>query len=111
MDMLGIEENLTSCPAASNLFCVYHDGTMTPCFAVPAGMSASNINSGAMAELFFSDPLFRRIREESRRRSPMKCLHYENGWLNEFIREHHREMTIIGPALLRREARGREKAR
>lgn len=73
MDMLGVEENLTGCPAGSEILSVYHDGTVTPCFALPFGDPDSNIKTKSLASIINEDRLCAYIAEQ-RKKKKLKCL-------------------------------------
>ena len=107
-DLLGIEQQLTSCPAAVYTMTVYHDGTVTPCLAIPAGRKESNIRQRPLRAIFMEDPLYRTIRERhaevrksnraSGRRDKVHCLFYtDRELLRRYFDEHADEVNVLAP--------------
>ncbi len=107
-DMLGIEQQLTSCPAAVYTVTVYHDGTVTPCLAVPAGSKGANIRQRPLRSIFVEDPLYRTIRERhaevrrsnraTGRRDKVHCLFYtDRDLLRCYFEEHADEVKVLAP--------------
>jgi len=79
-DLLGMESFITSCPAAQYSIAVFHDGTVTPCFAIPAGVSS--IREKPLSEIlkydaFLSAVRKHRISEIQAGRKP-RCLVLDN---------------------------------
>ena len=103
LDMLGIEQYLTSCPAGVYTITVYHDGTVAPCAAIPIGHRQSNIRDLSLSHIYRSDPLYRALRELRRQRrragEPLHCLFYGDArFLSDYLREHEEELVIINPS-------------
>jgi MoaA/NifB/PqqE/SkfB family radical SAM enzyme len=124
MDMLGIEQQLTSCPAGTQTITVYHDGTVAPCAAIPIGHKGSNIRSKPLRELWLEDPLYNALRRyagelkrggpapaassrgeasgpsavaRGRRRS-VSCLYFsDTRFLADYLDEHEQDLVIINP--------------
>lgn len=107
-DLLGIEEKLTECPAARYSVTVHHDGTVTPCVAIPAGCKESNVKHRMLKEIFIGDPLYKAIRsrnEEIKRRNRkqgthdrMRCMFFtDKQFLKEYFDEHQAEMNLLAP--------------
>jgi len=124
MDMLGIEQELTSCPAGTQTMTVYHDGTVAPCAAIPMGHKGSNLRAKPLRELWLTDPLYNALREYGKqlrrdnhtltalnrggavgsndaargRRSSVSCLYFsDTQFLSSYLHEHGDEMVIINP--------------
>jgi len=107
-DLLGIEQKLTSCPAGVYSMTVYHDGTVTPCLAIPAGHEASNVRRRPLAEIWRDDPLYRAIRarhaalcERNRRdgaRDRVHCMFFtDSDFLRQYFDEHQGEIKVLAP--------------
>lgn len=107
-DMLGIEQQLTSCPAAMYTMAVYHDGTVTPCLAVGAGHAESNVRERPLRDIFLNDPLYRAIRQRhadqacanraSGRRDKVHCMFFtDKTFLRDYVREHRDEIRVLAP--------------
>ncbi|MFH1468773.1 MAG: radical SAM protein [Pseudomonadota bacterium] len=97
LDMLGIERELTSCPAGLETITVYHDGTVAPCAALPLGHRASNVKEKPLRELFLTDPLYVAMRA-ARRNGPLHCLHYgDTTLLADHLETHGDAMVVLNP--------------
>ncbi len=107
-DLLGIEQKLTSCPAAVYTMTVYHDGTVTPCLAIPAGRTESNVKQRDLCEIFVNDPLYVALRQrhaavakanrETGRNDKVHCLFYtDRDFLRQYFSEHADEITVLAP--------------
>ncbi len=107
-DLLGIEQQLTSCPAALYTMTVFHDGTVTPCLAIPAGRRESNVRQRHLQDIFLNDPLYKALRqrhvrqqEQNRvtgRRDKLHCLFYtDRAFLREYFAEHEDEIRVLAP--------------
>jgi len=107
-DLLGIEQKLTSCPAGVYTMTVYHDGTVTPCLAIPAGRTESNVKQRHLRDIFVNDPLYRALRQrhadlaranrESGRNDKVHCLFYtDREFLQRYFDEHADEITVLAP--------------
>jgi MoaA/NifB/PqqE/SkfB family radical SAM enzyme len=102
LDLLGIEEHLTSCPAAHDSMTVYQDGTLTPCPAVTLGRIDANVRDRTLRDLFRDDGLYRAIRE---RRAGLRnkgekpgCLFYgDRTFLREYLAAHPGEVRVLNP--------------
>lgn len=107
-DLLGIEQKLTSCPAGVYTMTVYHDGTVTPCLAIPAGRTESNVKRRHLRDIFVNDPLYMALRErhadlaranrETGRNDKVHCLFYtDREFLQRYFAEHADEITVLAP--------------
>jgi MoaA/NifB/PqqE/SkfB family radical SAM enzyme len=124
MDMLGMEQELTSCPAGTQTLTVYHDGTVAPCAAIPIGHKGSNVRERTLRQLWLEDPLYQALRTyaaqlkrgelplaalsrgeadgsngaaRGRRRS-VSCLYFtDTRFLADYLDEHEDELVIINP--------------
>ncbi len=105
LDLLGVEEHLTSCPAVEKTFCVFHDGTVAPCYALPAGTAAGKVGTASLSELFFHDPLFAAFRvkrrELKRRGRSMLCHHYHPQWIDAYLGRNKDQTTVLAPAVFK----------
>jgi MoaA/NifB/PqqE/SkfB family radical SAM enzyme len=99
MDMLGMEQKLTSCPAGLQTMTVYHDGTVAPCAAIPIGHRGSNVRSVPLRRLWLEDPLYNALRELNAGRSePLHCLYFtDTRFLAQYLDEHEEDLVIINP--------------
>jgi MoaA/NifB/PqqE/SkfB family radical SAM enzyme len=107
-DLLGIEQKLTSCPAGVYTMTVYHDGTVTPCLAIPAGRTESNVRQRDLCDIFVDDPLYVALRKrhadvaranrETGRNDKVHCLFYtDRAFLQQYFSEHADEVTVLAP--------------
>ena len=107
-DLLGIEQKLTSCPAGVYTMTVYHDGTVTPCLAIPAGRTESNVKRRHLRDIFVEDPLYRALRQrhadlaranrETGRDDKVHCLFYtDREFLQRYFADHADEITVLAP--------------
>lgn len=89
-DLLGFEENVTSCSAAESVLCVFNDGTVSPCFAIPAGFKGSTIHQKSLKEIWVDDPLFKAVRTWRQQETDQKlrCLFMNPDRLRGFVRQH-----------------------
>lgn len=106
MDLLGIEQRLTSCPAGIFSLTVWHDGTLAPCPAVALGMEASNVLRKPLAEAFRDDPLYRALRDRHReaaaRGERLHCQFFTDpAFLRDFVTRHRSEVRVLSPGTLR----------
>ncbi|HOU54058.1 MAG TPA: radical SAM protein [Myxococcota bacterium] len=106
MDLLGIEQRLTACPAGVFSLTVWHDGTLAPCPAVALGMSGSNIHQRPLWEAFRDDPLYRALRERHReaeaRGERLHCQFFTDpAFLRDFVARHRSEVQVLSPGALR----------
>jgi MoaA/NifB/PqqE/SkfB family radical SAM enzyme len=99
MDMLGMEQELTSCPAGTQTLTVYHDGTVAPCAAIPIGHRSSNVRERSLRELWLEDPLYQALRAlHAGRREPLHCLYFsDTRFLADYLDAHEDELVIINP--------------
>ena len=101
MDMLGIEQELTSCPAGTQTMTVYHDGTVAPCAAIPMGHRSSNVRAKPLRELWLTDPLYlalRKLHRSRRGQGALHCLYFtDTRFLASYLDEHADDMVIINP--------------
>jgi MoaA/NifB/PqqE/SkfB family radical SAM enzyme len=101
MDMLGIEQQLTSCPAGTQTMTVYHDGTVAPCAAIPIGHRTSNVRAKPLRQLWLEDPLYTALRDLHRSRrgqGALHCLYFtDTRFLAGYLDEHEDEIVIINP--------------
>ncbi len=99
MDMLGMEQELTSCPAGLQTVTVYHDGTVAPCAAIPIGHRGSNVRSRPLLELWRTDPLYTALRALHRdREGPLHCLYFtDTRFLADYLEQHEEDLRIINP--------------
>jgi MoaA/NifB/PqqE/SkfB family radical SAM enzyme len=105
LDLLGIEQELTRCPAGREAITVYHDGTLAPCAALPLGHRASNVREKPLGELFQQDPLYRALRD----RTDPRCLFFEDTrFLADYLDVHEADMAVLNPEAARQV---RERAR
>ncbi len=124
MDMLGIEQELTSCPAGTQTITVYHDGTIAPCAAIPIGHRGSNIRNKPLRQLWLEDPFYNALRAygehlrsgealpaalnrggavgsndaaRDRRRS-VSCLYFtDTRFLADYLDRHEDDLVVINP--------------
>lgn len=97
LDLLGIERELTACPAGLETVTVYHDGTLAPCAALPLGHRASNVKERPLRELFLTDPLYVALRAR-RAEGKHHCLFYSStGFLAGHLEDHADEMVVLNP--------------
>ena len=107
-DLLGIEQKLTSCPAGVYTMTVYHDGTVTPCLAIPAGRTESNVKQRHLRDIFVDDPLYQaqrqrhadlaRTNRETGRNDKVHCLFYtDREFLQRYFEEHADEIKVLAP--------------
>lgn len=107
-DLLGIEQKLTSCPAGVYTMTVYHDGTVTPCLAIPAGRTESNVKRRHLRDIFVNDPLYVALRKrhadlaranrETGRDDKVHCLFYtDREFLQRYFADHADEITVLAP--------------
>lgn len=103
MDMLGIEQKLTSCPAGLQTITVYHDGTVAPCAAIPIGHKVSNVRHQHLRDLWLGDPLYQALRgldagRRARGEGALHCLFFSDpSFLSAYLHEHEDELVIINP--------------
>jgi MoaA/NifB/PqqE/SkfB family radical SAM enzyme len=62
LDLLGVERNITSCPAAASSLAVFNTGLVTPCIAIHSGYKPSNVKERGLLDIFVHDPFFKTIR-------------------------------------------------
>jgi MoaA/NifB/PqqE/SkfB family radical SAM enzyme len=97
LDLLGIERELTACPAGLEAVTVYHDGTLAPCAALPLGHRASNVKERPLRELFLTDPLYVALRER-RKNGQLHCLFYNRtGFLADHLQAHADDLVVLNP--------------
>ncbi len=107
-DMLGIEQKLTSCPAGVYSITVYHDGTVTPCVAVPAGHQTSNVKTRSLMDIFTNDPLYVAMRQRHQalaRRNRQRgteekihCMFYtDTAFLRGYFAQHRPDIRVLAP--------------
>ncbi len=107
-DLLGIEQKLTSCPAGVYSMTVYHDGTVTPCLAIPAGHEASNVRRRPLAAIWRDDPLYGAIRARhaalaarNRRdgtRERVHCMFFtDTAFLHDYFEAHQDDIRVLAP--------------
>jgi MoaA/NifB/PqqE/SkfB family radical SAM enzyme len=106
LDLLGIEQHLTSCPAAVWSMCVYHDGTLTPCPAVAMGRADSNVRRRPLRDAFLNDPLYRELRAlhaAAAPGTPVHCLFYTDpAFFKAYLEEHRDEVRVLNPGVAAR---------
>jgi MoaA/NifB/PqqE/SkfB family radical SAM enzyme len=101
LDLLGIEQHLTSCPAGVYGVTVYHDGTVTPCPAAQFGRRDANVLTRSLEDIFVHDPLYVAMRSLHGRAKPVHCLFYTNPeFFRAYLHDHHAEMRVLNPAVL-----------
>ncbi len=95
-DLLGMESFITSCPAAQYSIAVFHDGTVTPCFAIPAGVSS--IRESPLSEILKNDTFLSAIRKhrmyEIKAGRKPRCLVLDNPAKLEEILRHSKPSSI-----------------
>ncbi len=103
MDMLGIEQELTSCPAGLQTITVYHDGTVAPCAAIPIGHRGSNVRSKSLKELWLDDPLYNALRDLNRSKpGKLHCLFFtDTRFFSAYLRENEDDLVVINPDVAR----------
>jgi hypothetical protein len=90
---------------------VYHDGTVTPCLAIPAGRTESNVKQRHLRDIFVDDPLYRALRQrhtdlartnrETGRNDKVHCLFYtDREFLQRYFEDHADEITVLAPYAL-----------
>ncbi len=101
-DLLGIERHLTECPSARQTVTVFHDGTLTPCLAIPFGHRDSNVTRRPLLDLFIHDPLYRAIRarhaavHRAGHRPP--CMFYgDRRFLRRYLEDHAEDINVLAP--------------
>jgi MoaA/NifB/PqqE/SkfB family radical SAM enzyme len=101
LDLLGIEQHLTSCPAGVYGVTVYHDGTVTPCPAAQFGRRDANVYTRSLEDIFIHDPLYAAMRALHAQGKPVHCLFYTaQDFFRGYIDEHYAEMQVLNPAVL-----------
>ena len=102
LDMLGIEQHLTECPAAIYAITVYNDGTVTPCPAATFGRIDSNVHQRSLQDLFVNGELYKAIRAlHAASKEPVHCLFYtEKKFFRDYIEQHRSEMRILNAGAL-----------
>jgi len=105
LDLLGIEQHLTSCPAAVYSMCVYHDGTVTPCPAATFGRIDSNVRGRDLRDVFLNDDLYRSLRalHAAAAPGPVHCQFYTDpAFFARYLAEHRDEVRVLNPGAVRR---------
>jgi MoaA/NifB/PqqE/SkfB family radical SAM enzyme len=99
LDLLGIEQNLTACPAAAYSITVYQDGTVTPCPAATFGDVEGNVHRRSLQEIFVSGRLYSEIRALRRRSSgPLHCLFYtDKEFFRQYLAAHRDTVRVLNP--------------
>ncbi|MBN1525059.1 MAG: radical SAM protein [Spirochaetales bacterium] len=105
-DLLGTEEQFTACPAGTYTFCVYHNGQIGPCFAVPAAHSRASIYTRSLPDIFFNDPFLNSLRREKKRLAArgekLRCMHYHHAWIDAYRNRYADETDIISEDIFQR---------
>lgn len=101
LDLVGIEEKLTSCPSALHSMTVFFDGTAAPCVALPFGSRDANVLRRPLRDVFLHDPLHQAIRAFHADHGNARCMVFSDptfvrGWLDE----HGDEMVVLSPAMV-----------
>lgn len=99
LDLLGIEQNLTACPAAAYSVTVYHDGTVTPCPAATFGDRDGNIHARSLEEIYVHGRLYAGIRAlRARAGGSLHCLFYtDKEYFREYLAANRDSVTVLNP--------------
>jgi len=99
LDLLGVEEHLTSCPAGKYTVTVFHDGTLTPCVALPLG--TSDVKDRGLRHAFLHDPLYNAIRAFKKGKRKPPCMAFSDPtFLRTYLRDHPGEVRVLSPAIV-----------
>jgi MoaA/NifB/PqqE/SkfB family radical SAM enzyme len=102
LDMLGIEQHLTACPAAVYGITVYHDGTVTPCPAATFGDAEGNVKLHSLEDIFVTGRLYGEIRAlHERTQGNLHCLFYtDTRFFRGYLEAHADTVRILNPGVL-----------
>jgi MoaA/NifB/PqqE/SkfB family radical SAM enzyme len=102
LDLLGIEQHLTACPAAVYAITIYHDGTVTPCPAATFGDLEGNVRHRSLEEIFVNGRLYREIRALRKNvKGPLHCLFYtDKAFFRNYLKTHRDTVRILNPGTL-----------
>lgn len=107
LDLVGIEEHLTSCPSCRHMVTVFHDGTVAPCVGLPFGHKDANVRKRPLADVLLHDPLHRAVR--ARGATDPHCMVFgESTFVREYLAAHRDEVVLLAPSMLDLAASGRE---
>jgi MoaA/NifB/PqqE/SkfB family radical SAM enzyme len=108
LDLIGIEERLTSCPSAHFAMTVFHEGTLTPCVGLPLGHRGSNIREQPLARLFAEDPLYVALRARRRRERRPHCMVFTDpAFIRQHLAVHRADIKVLAPSLVEIAEQGR----
>lgn len=104
LDLIGIEERLTSCPSAHYAITVFHEGTVTPCVALPLGHKESNIRERPLREIYREDPLYRAIRARRKQihdaGGEAHCMVFTDpSFIAEYLQKNREQMVLLAPSM------------
>jgi MoaA/NifB/PqqE/SkfB family radical SAM enzyme len=102
LDLLGIEQHLTACPAAVYSITIFHDGTVTPCPAATFGDVQGNVRERSLEEIFVRGRLYREIRAlHGRGDGPVHCLFYtDKAFFRDYLARNRDTVRILNPGVL-----------
>lgn len=103
LDLLGIEQHLTACPAAAYSLTVYHDGTVTPCPAATFGDRDGNVHRRSLEDIYVNGRLYRSIRQlRARSGGSLRCLFYtDKEFFRDYLSINRRSVTVLNPGAVR----------
>jgi MoaA/NifB/PqqE/SkfB family radical SAM enzyme len=99
LDLLGIEQHLTACPAAAYSVTVYHDGTVTPCPAATFGDRDGNIHRRSLEDIYVNGRLYRGIRAlRAQAGGSLACLFYtDKKFFREYLSANRDSVNVLNP--------------